>query len=90
VLTRTLSALCRGDRYLGTARCDHAGHKAREQRRHAIRTELKILGAQRAAAAQDSSQIRTTLWGYLEDLRAMAHQGIGEARSLLRTMLATT
>jgi hypothetical protein len=64
--------------------------KAREQRRHAIRTELKILGAQRPAAAQDSSQIRTTLWGYLEDLRAMAHQGIGEARSLLRTMLATT
>jgi DNA invertase Pin-like site-specific DNA recombinase len=61
--------------------------KVREQRRGVIRTKLKTLGAQRPFEAQNTSQIRTVLSGYLEDWRAMARQGIGEARGLLRAVL---
>ena len=58
--------------------------KIREQRRDAIRAELKTLAVKRRAEPCDASGIRATLLGYLEDWRAMARQGVAEARGLLR------
>ncbi len=59
----------------------------REQRREAIRAELRALATQRQTEPRDVSRIRTTLANYLEDWRAMARQGVAEARSLLRAVL---
>jgi hypothetical protein len=61
--------------------------KVREQRREAIRVELKALATQRRAEPDDPSRIRSTLLRYLEDWRAMARQGIAEARTVLRAVL---
>jgi len=61
--------------------------KARQLRRDAVRTELKALATQRRAEPKNTSEIRATLGEYLKDWRAMAHQGVAEARSLLRTVL---
>jgi site-specific DNA recombinase len=61
--------------------------KGREQRREAIRAELQTLAAQRRAEPVDAAQIRSTLREHLDDWRAVAHQGIAEARGLLRAVL---
>jgi len=61
--------------------------KVREQRRDAIRTELKTLPTQRRAEPRDTSQIRAALLEYLENWRAVARQGVTEARGLLRAVL---
>jgi tetratricopeptide (TPR) repeat protein len=61
--------------------------KARQLRRDAVRTELKTLATQRRAEPQNMSDVRATLVEYLNDWRAMARQGVTEARSLLRTVL---
>jgi hypothetical protein len=61
--------------------------KVREQRRDAIRTELKTLAIQRRAEPRDTSQIRAALLEYLENWRAVARQGVSEARGLLRAVL---
>jgi hypothetical protein len=61
--------------------------KAREQRRDAIRTELKTLVTPRQAEPRDASTIRAALLEYLENWRAMARQGVAEARGLLRAVL---
>ncbi len=61
--------------------------KVREQRREAIRTELKTLVVQRLAEPRDTSLIRAALLDYLENWRAMARQGVAEARGLLRAVL---
>lgn len=61
--------------------------RAREQRRAAIRTELKTLATNRQAEPHDASVIRARLRDYLQDWRSMARQSIAEARRLLRTVL---
>ena len=61
--------------------------KVREQRRDAIRTELKTLVTPRRAEARDKSQILAELEEYLEKWRAMAREGVAEARRLLRAVL---
>jgi len=61
--------------------------KVREQRRDAVRTELKTLATPRRAEARDKSQIRAELVEYLENWRAMAREGVAEARRLLRAVL---
>jgi len=61
--------------------------KAREQRRDAIRREMKTLASQQGFQPQDASEIRATLVEYLEDWRSMARQGVTEARTLLRAVL---
>jgi Recombinase zinc beta ribbon domain len=61
--------------------------KVREQRRDAIRAELKTLATRRRAESRDLSQVRATLVEYLESWRAIARQGIAEARGLLRAVL---
>ena len=61
--------------------------KVREQRRDTIRSELKTLTTQRRVEPRDTSDIRATLVKYLEMWRAMAHQGVAEARDLLRAVL---
>ena len=59
----------------------------REQRRDAIRADLKTLATQRRVEPRDASRIRATLLEYLEDWRAMVRQGVAEARGLLRAVL---
>ena len=49
--------------------------------------ELKAVATQRPAEPDDPSRIHSTLLGYLEDWRAMARQGIAEARTVLRAVL---
>jgi len=61
--------------------------KVREQRRDAVRAELKTLTTQRRVEPRDTSDIRATLVKYLGTWRAMAHEGIAEARGLLRAVL---
>jgi hypothetical protein len=61
--------------------------KVREQRRDAIRMELKTLATPGCTAARASSKIRAELAEYLQNWRDMARQGIAEARRLLRTVL---
>jgi hypothetical protein len=61
--------------------------KVREQRRDAIRTELKTLATPRRVQPRNTSQIRAELVEYLENWRAMARQGVAEARGLLRAVL---
>ncbi len=57
-----------------------AAIKAREQRRAAIRAELKSLAAQKRVEVPETSEIKTTLATYLEDWRTIAREGIAEAR----------
>jgi len=61
--------------------------KVREQRRDTIRSELKTLTTQRRVESRDTSDVRATLVKYLDTWRAMAHQGVAEARGLLRAVL---
>jgi hypothetical protein len=61
--------------------------KVREQRRDAIRSELKTLATPRRAATRDTCEIRADLVEYLENWRGMARQGVAEARGLLRAVL---
>ena len=61
--------------------------RGREQRRDAIRAELKTLAMPGHTAARDTAEIRAELTGYLQDWRDMARQGIAEARRLLRAVL---
>ena len=61
--------------------------KGREQRRDAIRAELKTLATPRQTGTRDTSEIRAELVEYLENWRAMARQGVAEARGLLRAVL---
>ena len=61
--------------------------KAREQRRDTIRSELKMLATPRRAGTRDTCEIRAELVEYLENWRAMARQGVAEARGLLRAVL---
>jgi hypothetical protein len=61
--------------------------KVREQRRDAIRSELKTLATPRRAGTRDTCEIRAELVEYLENWRAMARQGVAEARGLLRAVL---
>src|SRR3989441_5431363 len=61
--------------------------KVREQRRDAIRTELKTLATPRQAGTRATSDIRAELVEYLENWRDMARQGVAEARRLLRAVL---
>ena len=61
--------------------------KVRERRRDAVRTELKAFGTPAQAKARTTSEVRAELVGYLHDWRAMAHQGVAEARRLLRAVL---
>jgi len=60
--------------------------KVREQRRDAIRTELRTVAPPRAVSRADA-EIRSELMGYLENWRAMARQSVAEARRLLRAVL---
>ena len=60
--------------------------KAREERRDAIRGELKVFALQRSGEL-DPREVRTTLMGYLADWTTMARQGVIEARRLLREVL---
>src|SRR5262245_14866535 len=61
--------------------------KAREQRRDAIRSELKTLATPRRAGTRATSEIRAELVEYLDNWRDMARQGLAEARRLLRAVL---
>jgi hypothetical protein len=61
--------------------------KEREQRRDAIRTELKTVGTPGRSKIRDTSEIRAELVQYLQNWRAMARQGVAEARRLLRAVL---
>jgi len=61
--------------------------KVREQRRDTTRSELKTLTTQRRVESRDTSDVRATLVKYLDTWRAMAHQGVAEARGLLRAVL---
>ncbi len=61
--------------------------KVREERRAAIRTELKKLRTSRPAQPRDTSEIRAELVEYLRNWRDMARQGVAEARRLLRAVL---
>ena len=60
--------------------------KVREQRRDAIRTELKTLATPRSAEARDTSQIRPSWWNTLST-GVPWHVRVSEARRLLRTVL---
>jgi len=61
--------------------------KVREQRRDAIRTELKTLGTSGRIKVRDTSEIRAELMEYLQNWRDVARQGVAEARRLLRAVL---
>jgi hypothetical protein len=61
--------------------------KIREQRRDAIRTELKTLGTPGRVKMRDTSDIRAELLEYLQNWRDMARQGVADARRLLRAVL---
>jgi len=61
--------------------------KAREQRRDAIRSELKTLATPRRAGTRATSEIRAELVEYLDNWRDMARQSVAEARRLLRAVL---
>ncbi len=61
--------------------------KIREQRRDAIRTELKTLGTPGRVKMRDTSDIRAELLEYLKNWRDMARQGVADARRLLRAVL---
>jgi hypothetical protein len=61
--------------------------KVREQRRDAIRTELKTLGTPGRVKVRDTSEIRAELVEYLQTWRDIACQGVAEARRLLRAVL---
>ena len=56
-------------------------------RRDAIRAELTTLASRGRAAPLDASEIRAELTEYLQNWRAMARQGVAEARRLLRAVL---
>jgi len=58
-----------------------------EQRRDAIRAELKTLATPRRADVRDTSEIRAELVQYLQNWRAMAREGVAEAHRLLRAVL---
>ena len=60
--------------------------RVREERRDAIRADLKVFTLPKAGEP-DAREIRATLSGYLADWTAMAHQGVAEARRLLREVL---
>jgi hypothetical protein len=61
--------------------------KVRELRRESIRAELKQLATPRSANTRDTFEIRAELTQYLENWRAVARQGIAEARKLLRAVI---
>ena len=61
--------------------------KVREQRRDAIRTELKTLGGPGRIKIRDTSEVRAELMEYLQNWRDMARHGVAEARRLLRAVL---
>jgi hypothetical protein len=61
--------------------------KMREQRRDAIRAELKASATPGRTKARDASEIRAELTDYLQNWRDMARQGVAEARRLLRAVL---
>jgi len=61
--------------------------KVREQRRDALRAELKTLATPGRTTARDASKIRAELTEYLQNWRDMACQGVAEARRLLRAVL---
>ncbi len=61
--------------------------RVREHRRDAIRAELKALAPQKPREV-DVGGIRATLGEYLNDWTAMARAGVGEARRILREVLA--
>jgi hypothetical protein len=61
--------------------------KVREQRRDAIRSELKTLATSLRPETRDVKYIRAELAEYLRNWRDMARQGIAEARRLLRAVL---
>ena len=61
--------------------------KGREQRRDAIRSELKTLATPRRPQPCNTSRIQAELEEYLENWRAMARKGVAEARGILRAVL---
>jgi hypothetical protein len=61
--------------------------KVREQRRDAIRAELKTLARPTRTKTRETSEIRAELMEYLGNWREMARQGAAEARRLLRAVL---
>ena len=72
---------------LGVLGCAMTKVQGARAGRDAVRTELKTLATPLRAEARDKSQIRAELAEYLENWRAMAREGVADARRLLRAVL---